>query len=495
MSFKEVNRLRKSGHLEEAAKLSQVDMAADPFDEWNKRGAMWVYYEYMKLAVEKNNIVEFLKQLEKITKLKLPANEKIAFDATAWSIGKLLFANNGVGVSVLDKIFGLIKDFNFTKPKDSYSYLLKAFKKHNEGWINFYEFVMWWGFDNFLSVDYESFVLDNGKKIPSLVESIYIALSKQLLNQADNKKRIEEFLPRIGYISNNYKNMQYPSYYYAKLLLALGDKEHFMQAFLPFAKKKQRDFWVWDLLSDAFDKSSEEYFSCLCKSLSCGAPEKFTGNVREKFAIALIKQQQYSEAKYELERIIETRLNEGWALKPKHSDWQNYSWWNTTQIPRNNFGLYKNNLTIAEGLLYADIAEELMVIERVNKEKTVLNFIVSKKKYGLVFYGKFNIKPQVGEVYAVRFAKSDKPQKSNFYQIQSIALSNQPASIEIYKQVEGRIIIKQGNSFGFVDNVFVPPQVINNYQLMDGGKIKANAVQTFNTRRKAWGWSVINIEK
>ena len=492
MSFNDVKRLRQEGKLEEALKIALENLNNDPNNIWNKRSIAWVYYSLLKRGQENNNYKELICQLENIRKLELPKTEAMVFDSCAWAIGKFLFANNEVNVVYLDTLFSNIKNFEFTKPKDAYSFMLKGFKKHAVNWVSFTDFVNWWNLDYFLPTDYENFIMDNGTKISSLAEGVYIALSKQLLQNKDLQK-IKDFIPAIAAVSKKYSNMQYPPYYYAKLLIALGDKEHFMEAFLPFAKKKSRDFWVWNLMSENFDRNSKEYFSCLCKSATCGAPDKFTGDVREKLADVFISKKQFAEAKHELSRIIDARNKEGWALRDKHIVWRNFAWWNNTDQAKNNFHIYNKNITIAESLLFADIPEEIIVVERVNKEKSVLNFIISKNKYGFASFRKYKIKPKVGDFYKVKFdIKED--DKSNFYKLLSIRVTDKKVSKEIYKQEKGILEIREGNSFGFVNNIFVAPQIITKKGLKNGVEINITALQSYNAKRKAWGWSVINIK-
>lgn len=494
MSFKEVTQLRKSGQLNEALAMAEEDLLIDPVNEWNKRAIVWVYYAFLKSAQEGNQKEAFFTQLNNIINLDLPETETYVFNSLAWSIGKFLFHFHSVNHQMLNELFDLITDLHFTKPDDAYSFLLKAFKKQAGEWNRFQEFITWWGLKNFQPKDYENFILDNGKKIPSLVESIYISRAKTLLNEPVDKEAVKRFIPEIANLSKQHKNMQYPPYYYAKLLLAMGDKEHFLEAFLPFAKKKNRDFWVWNLMSENFDKSSNEYYSCLCKAASCGAPDKFTGDVREKLADVFISKKMFKEAKFELSKIIDSRQKEGWALRDKHIGWQNLSWWNTTKQTKKNFKIYNNNLSLAESLLYTDMPEEITIVERVNKEKSVLNFVVSKSKYGFFNYSKFKITPKVGDIYTVRFEKR-KDETSNFYRIKSIAKTSIMPDKEIHKIVNGNLIINQGNSFGFINNDFVSPQIISKYKLQNGNYIKGAALQTYNSKRKAWGWNIFNIEK
>jgi hypothetical protein len=491
MSFKEVNSLRKSGSLEEAFQMATADLQNEPNDIWSKRAMGWVYYEFVKKAVEINNITDFLVHVGEINALKLPEDETMLSDSLAWQIGKLLYANK-LAEPDLNKLFELIKTLSFSYPANQYSYMMKAFSKHGLEWNGYLDFVEWWGLSNFQQDDFVEFITEKGNKIPSTVESVYIKISKKLLIQPYNLDTIRVFVPKIAKVAIEYKKMQYPPYYYAKLLIALGDKKNFMQAFLPFARKKQKLFWVWDLMSNVFETDSKEYFSCLCKALSCGAPDKFTINVREKFAKVLGIRNMLPQAKYEYIKILETRKNEGWVLNEKHFGWLKDIWWDKTEASDSNTSLYNNNIEEAMLLLNADTPEDIVCVEHVNNDKKIINFVVSKNKYGFASYSSFNIKPKTGDVFAVRFEEKI-DNKSNFYKVITINnTKNQPSS-EIHRNIEGNLEIMPGNSFGFVNNVYVPPQLIEKYKLVNSAFIKGIAINKYQNGHKDWKWSVIKI--
>lgn len=493
MSFKEITALRKSGKLDDALTMAERELKDFPDDEWIKKAAAWVYYALMKKALESNNFQDIIRQIKKINALRLPQTERMVFDSIAWGIGKYLFHHSDVKEENLDEIFSLIKDFSFSRPADSYTFLLKAFNKHAARWGYFMDFVKWWGLDHFMPKDYETFITENGRKLPATAESIYISLSKKLLAEPVNKNAIEDFLPNIARIVQAQPKMQYPPYYYAKLLLALGDKKRFVKAFLPFARKKQRDFWVWDLMSEAYGQNSPEYFSCLCKSLSCGAPAKFTINVKEKLAVVLEQQNRLPEAKREYLDILNTRQKEGWYLHDKHLLWQNKAWWQEVDPSKNNFNLYHKNKQLAESLLYADKPEKLIVVDTVNQEKKVFSFVVSKSLHGFIHYGKFQINPQPGDCFSARFMEQPVENKSSFYKVYTLWETDKKPSSEILKIVSGTLSIKQENPFGFVHDVFVSPQIIFNENLTNGQVISIQALISYNKKKKSWGWKTIKV--
>ncbi len=477
--------------MKKALAMAEEDLQKDPEGEWPKRAVVWVYYAYLKKAVEKDNPAEILAQIDKIKKLKLPVTEKMVYDSIAWSSGRYLFAHEYVEGEILDHLFELLRDMPFSKPGKAYTYLLKAFSRHAAQWNRFFEFTEWWGLDHFMPEDYKNFITDNGRKLPSAVESIYIAVAKHLLIPPLDKKAIQRFLPRIEKISHEYKNMQYPPYYFARLLLALGDKKKFLQAFLPFARKKKNEFWTWDLLSEAFEGNTQEHFSCLCKSLSCGAPVKFTINVKEKIAKVFEKKKRYPEAKREYLDIIEIRESEGWPLKEKHTAWTEASWWNETRPARDNFTVYHSGKELAEKLLFRDKPETLIVTVSVNKEKTVLSFIASREIYGFIYYGKLNVDPVPGDVYLVRFRDREKREKPGFFRVYTIEKTDHTPPPGLLRTVTGKAVIRPGNSFGFLDEVYLSPRMIRENGIETEKEISVMAVLSYDKKKKNWGWTGI----
>ena len=319
-------------------------------------------------------------------------------------------------------------------------------------------------------------------------------LSELVSKQGIIKKQIEDFLPRIEHISNNYKKMQYPPYYYGLLLLRMGDKDLFLKAFVPFVKKKQKDFWVWSHLAEAFEPTSEEYFMCLCKSMHCNAPDKFSIGVRQKLADAMVQRKMFAEAKYEYQKIIAIRENEGWPLKEVHKNWLRQSWWMTSVAVKTNQQLYAKNAGLSNNLLYTDIPEQIAVVTNVNTSKKVFGFSISKEINGFSVYAMFDYIPKQGDFVKIRL-KPKEDSKSNFYQLYSLKRTKEFPSDEIYKPIKGKLVIHRNNSFGFIDNVYVSPQIISKHRLANNQEIMAIAIQTYNTKRKAWGWNVIDIEK
>ena len=73
----------------------------------------------------------------------------------------------------------------------------------------------------------------------SLAEQAYIAYSKALLKRNDREK-IENFVPKIEKLMEDYPDMMYPGYFCGKLKLAMGvERESALDIIMPFVRKKK----------------------------------------------------------------------------------------------------------------------------------------------------------------------------------------------------------------------------------------------------------------
>lgn len=509
--FSDINKMRKSGNLDEALQMANQALVAEPDNIWNKRAAAWVYHEYLKKNNSANHYEAFIENLTKIKELQLPEEEKMLFDSCAWQTGKIIFAllnEKNFEINKIDQLFATIKDFNFTKPSDAYSFLFKAFLKVHQNWSSFLEFADWWDFDNFQSTDYlpEEY---NGRKLISIVEQAYIAYSKMLLEgeiteeykkkifkplgaipKKVNKEKVESFLPKLSELVENHPEYQYPSFYLAKLLLALGENENILSAFLPFAKRKKNEFWIWDILADIHKEDENLQFACYCKALSLNTPEKFLVKLREKFAEILIDKKMYDEARTEIAILITTRQEEQWPISDKIIGWTKEEWFGNNFQYSDNKELYLKHIDKAEELLYNDIAEEVVVVEFVNKHKHILNFIKNKDEKGFFKYEYHLKNPKIGDVIKVRFAGNS---KEGFYKIHTLKLADESAKSEALKDFEGNIKVISPQNFGLIGDVFVDNVTVEKNNFTNGQKIKGKAILSFNKKKNEWGWKVISI--
>lgn len=503
MSFKEIKELRKAGKLDEALHMSNHALEADPGDIWNKRAAAWVYYDYLKKYAQPDSFEAFKENLTKIKDLQLPEDEKMVFDNCAWQIGILVFAlqkTEHVDYGKINEFFEIIRDFHFTKPSEVYSFIYKAFHKGYHNWSKYLEFADWWNFENFRSEDYlkEEY---NGNKIISIVEQAFIAYSKKLLEgepidpfgqqRVIDKEKIQSFLPKLDYLIDKHTDYQYPPYFKAKLLLASGSDENVLSAFLPFAKQRRNDFWVWELMAEIFTEDKEIQFACYCKALSLKTPEDFLVKLRQTFSEMLIEKRMYNEAKTEIQKVIATREKHEWKLPNQIVQWTEQEWYKSATAKNDNQDLYSSHIKQAEEILFQDIPEEIIAVEFVNENKSMLNFVKDKRKFGFFNYSGYLTKPQIGDILKVRFSGEG---QDGFYRVFTAKKAESHLPTEAIKPFKGILKIIAPKNFGFAEDIFIETKLIQDNNLENGQILKGKAVLSFNKKKNQWGWKAFELE-
>lgn len=491
MPFAEVNNLRRTGHLEAAFALAQTDLNAAPEDIWAKRGMSWVLYEQLKNAAQNEQFDTCEHLLDAIADLRLPGEENMFWDNIGWQVGKIAFAlqkHNPVHFAGLDRLFQRIAPLPFHKPSEPYSFLLKAFLKSNKEWMRFTDFVEWWGLEHLRPEDYLPEEMPDGKKTMALAEQAAIACARKLAEPPAYREKVEAFLPVLDRLIQEHPEYQYPPYYKGKLLLAIGDTDNVFSAFLPFARKKQSEFWVWELLAETFPASDVRHAACLCRALLCRTEPKFLGKVRAKLAEWLLSNQYPAEAKTELEAIAAVYQAENWRLPAEVQARMQQDWYRQSTALPDNRGLYQQFQDLAEEILFGDMPEEVVVADFVNRDKDVLYFVGEDGKHGSLKYGKRLRNVRIGDLLLVRFSGEARDDRYQIYTIQ-------PAPGEtvsgLRRTFEGILSVRNGQPFGFVDDVFVEPEMVQKNLLSNGQHIKGECILSWNKKQGKMTWKAI----
>lgn len=489
MSFKEVKALRLAGQLDDAFEIAKKEIDKNPQNIWNVRSLSWVYLDYLKLYIGSLDFDNIFKIFNSIKNLNLPGQEEIFYDSLTWQIAKLIWCMEENQQVFFNKIIEILEDFPIRSNTDAYSYLARVIAKKAPKSFSLHTKLEFWNKEKFQDKDFAKTRTDDGKNLTSSFEQCYISICKNYLAR-NNKIEIQEFLPIIQKLCREHMKMDYLHYYHAKLLLKLGDHLNFLSAFLPFARKKHKNFWVWDLISDALDENSLKYVACLAKALTCGAPFVYTIRVKEKMADFLIRNKKFPEAKREIEDIIRTRQENGWKPSLKTMEWCKQDWFLNGHALKHNLALYQEYLNIAHDILNLDRKEETVVVMNVNRDKSEVQFVSENLDMGYFIYSEFNIIPKVGDAFIMRFSEN-KSNKSSSRKALSMVQTSPP--ISLLKTESGKVKKIENNSFAFLNNVFIEPEILIKYNLQNLQLIQAICIKAWNKKNKNWGWKVISV--
>jgi len=494
-----VKELRKQGQLDEALILALEELKTNPENIWSKRSISWVYYEFLKGAAEKNDYFSFIDYLNKVIDLELN-EEKMLMDNLIWPINKMLYqlsSQSPIDYNKAVELLKKIKDLNLEKPSPNFSILIKALHKTFKDSLHYISIIDWIGFENLMDQDFLEEEYNNRKNMAT-AELVYINYAKHLeqgiARDAFGQQReydydkIKEFLPKLEQLIVDYPNYTFPPYFKAKLLLRLGDGD-IMKSFLPFAKQKRNDYWVWQLISEIHKNDIDIVFSSLAKALSLKTPDNFLVKIRQHFAQILIQKQMFNEAKFEINTIISTKEREGYKIPNQVMEWQQSEWYKNSIAPKNNVSLYNNLKVKAEELLFQDVSKEKAVIEYINTEKNMISFLIDKNKKGFFKYE--NVKTfSIGDIIDIQF--NGEP-KEEFYKVYAVNKSPN-LTHDFLKIINGKIrIISAG--IGFIEDVFVDKSFIEKNNIIDGQFISGSAILCYNKKKNEWGWKLIAMTK
>jgi hypothetical protein len=497
MPAKEIKELRQAGKLDEAHLMAKAELEAEPENIWGKRNMSWVLYSQLDAAA--GNLPAFFSLLNELAQLALPESEEMFFDNISIVISKAarsISKAEPIDLNKLHQLFDAIKSLPLKRDSKWFSVLYSAFHKGLKDSPRYIEFADWWNFENFPPEAYQKEKLPNGKEIMALAEQAYIAYAKHLLPQYSNydeiffdKEKAEAFLPKLHQVVDDYPQFQYPAYFLAKLLLALGDKENMLSALLPFAKKKQNDFWVWQILGEAFSADEEKVFACNCKALSCYSPEEMLVTLRQKMAGMFFKRQLFIEAKTEIELLVASRTSHEFKIPTEVINWQSQEWYKNAIAKKSNIDFYKKYTGVAEALLFSDVPEETVMVDFVNSDKKMLNFIVSENRFGYFKYDRFLRDAKIGDTLKVRFQSGS---NEGLYKVYTVVKANDDTfRKQFYKEIEGDLKIPQGKPFGFLGDAFVHPSIVTRRNLTNGMHLKGNAIKSYNPVNKKLDWKLL----
>lgn len=502
----DIKRLRQEGKLDEALLMAKEEFEAVPTDDWAKRNLAWVYDSFCKKYAEEGNYHAFTDSVCALISLGVNESDPILINSIGWRFRSLLSSienntNEKERIHVLDRMFELVRQFNFEKPSETYSVLFKAFLKYKDIWPAFKDYCEWWNFDSFRPEDYVCEVFASGKKESfCLVERAYIAYAKCLLQeQTKDIERIKSFAEKLENLAEAHPEMDYPGYFAGKLMMALNEKaEEIITVILPFIRKKRNEFWAWQLLAEATEKDNKDlYLACLLRAIHCKTKREFLVKIRLRLVEELVKRQDYYHASQQLRLYCETKLamNSNWKPSGEIRHFLEESWYRQDRFAQPEpFPI--DYMAITNNVLFVDIPEQVCVVSFVNENKQIVNVVYGKEKEGFFKFDS-SLRPQIGMLLYVRFQEIS---KDGFMKVFSARVCSEDTqmALDYYKKEKGTVIYnQQKNVYSFKsDDVvcFIPPQYVDKYSIEKGQTLIATILHAYNKKKEKWMWRIIGLE-
>ena len=490
-SLREITTLCRAGQVQIAYGLAKADMEKQL--SWAQREMGWALYYLIKDDTGAGNyqsLVSHLDELTALDQLEIPFDNSL-FENVLFKVAEFVKVHvqpKDINSPVkLSSLFSKLRGYNF-EPSKGYSFLLQGFIRFDE-WQEMNDFLEWWDLRKLTQDDYTPFKTQNGKTIMSVAERAFIAKSKALLRLND-LGRIEEFLPLMDELMVNHPEMTYPGYFYGKLLLALGSTaDEALKVIVPFARKKATEFWVWQLLSDVFVNDSDKRLACLLRAVSCKTQENFLGKVRIKLAQHYIQHNQYDLAKFQIDKITQCYLSQGWHLPYEVDCWIHQPWINTVLSNDHAPIDYK---TITNEILCNGSEEVLAIATYFDANSHKATLVYGKEKR---MTPKLRFKVGAGAVLKVNYiTEADGKQR-----VLHAEKTKFPTNLDFAKVVEGKVSKRTDKEFAFLKtsngDFFIAPNTVRKYNLQNNETIKSLIVYDYNRKKDSWGWTCVSINK
>lgn len=439
--------------------MAKADYESDPQNVWAQRELGWALYYTLKNDAENKNRPIFYVHLEELSKLDLLTmqTDALIFDNVLWKLVEIIKLIPNDRTYELDRIYNFLREYTFA-PSTPYSVLLKQILRFDT-WSRLLEFFEWWNIDNLLPDDYQPFKMENGKKIMSLAEQVYIAYSKALLKSND-KEKIRQFDPKIEKLMDDYPEMMYPGYFSGKLKLAMGtEREEALNIIMPFVRKKKTEFWVWQLLSEIYRGDVDVQLACLLRAVHCKTQETFLGKVRMKTVSMYLMRRDFPRAKYHLDKMVSCYLQQGWRLPYEVQNWMNETWVSNAQADSSDGVDYKQ---YTDAILARGASQSIAIVTYVDPSRKRVHLVYAEKKHTVVSFSELGIKVKIGSLLELQWISEN----DGDIVVVGAKMTDRRAleGLSYVKYIEGEISRQGNNPFAFVNDgkmeCYIKPEIV-----------------------------------
>ena len=417
-------------------------------------------------------------------------------ESVGWSVCRFMLRHKPETLPLTD-LAGLVRqvrDFVPTEPCLLRSVWWKALLRHQKTGLDWLGLVAQHGWEGgFRPEDEEPETFGEGKTTRPLLEGLVQAVAKQLLNSIVlTPEKTAPWLDRLTDLATRHPDWDFLPYYHARLLLRTDRPAEAMAVFLPFARQKRRDFWVWSLLAELV--LPRQQGACLARALSQHTPDAFLVKVRQRAAAWLVGQGRWAEARAEIDRLVQTRQTNQWPVPTEVQRWMNDDHY--TQAETVTPGQWcAALLPEADALLWADCPDVVALITAVDPAGARATAVIDGQTTTNVPVGRFGLCPAVGDRLRLRYTKRQKNGRCTLT-IHAAAATEAPPTDARTQTVRGPLRRVAGKGFGFVNGVYVGADLLaSTAESLADALVRVEAVQAWDTVKQKMGWRAFRIEK
>lgn len=457
-----VSRLRKEGKLKEAWDIACPAIEDSPDNKYLKSAFFWLCYDHLKVI---------------LARIKARPAENVS--------------EKNIEVKDLDDInyfIDWIDWLDLKAEKVAYRSLLLIFQRYLH-LIPKLVLVLYKNFDHlFEAEDKQPFKNEKGES-PSLMLKFTRTLAKAWMqNESLRCIEIDDLLVLFENTRSevhDQRNLVWLDYDRAKCLLIAGRLTEARESAISVLKKKQTESWAWHILGTTYSKEDPNVSKVLYSKAVCLThQDSFKIPILKDLSLVFSQQGKLDEASMCVKSAIEIYKNNNWKVKSDLQDLLQENWYNSKVDSSLLKPLLEKTSMTALDYLIGETITKVAVVESLHRSAKGFNVFLNKDQSIPVRLGLYQRKklPGLGDYLQLTIAKSDdsvvsavpiRPEKMNDLEIQKGTL---------------KVI---NNSFGFVNQTFVPPNLIRS-EYADQ-IIRVLAIYTFNKKKNDYAWKAIKI--
>ncbi|RNF39599.1 DUF7017 domain-containing protein [Planococcus salinus] len=474
----------------------------------------WIMYDFLKEA--EKEIEDYIKRLTYFNDhAAIPYDTlsgdkyiRTLTDSYLWSIRRVIVQGEGFADKVLPQLLRFIgrksifienRNLNVTSKPSASRFLIKEFLGRLNG-TSYLEFMDTIGFDWFAKEDFQKTIFKNDEgeeiEIRPLAEEVLSSYAKKLISldtAVTTEQRINLFIEVLDLQIQKNPSFDWLPYHKVKLLMKVNRREEAFETLIPFARTKNREFWIWGLISELVNDDKERFY-CLCAGLLCKSKPEMTVGLQEKIVPILVEKRMFSNAKFELDKLISNRMATKGKIPQQLERWKEESWYSETKAVKSRENL-KEFAKKAENILYQTLPFTDIFVTYNNEAKNVIHFAYFSPtlKEGYFYAGAFENSNdwEADKVLKVKMLADEK--REGLFNVYDISLGNKEFSLNFIKNSKGYVNKFDIKPFAFVNDIFISPKLVEQNQLKNYDQIEYICKRRFNRKKNTWGWAVEEI--
>jgi hypothetical protein len=479
---KTVHQLRKEGKLNEAWQTAVSMRKNNPADRRAELELAWVYYDFLKREAGNGNYRNFLRVCRQLSEISLENNDDMLREQLSWAFFRMLrkiVDDKLAGFETIAEMTNMyVSIIGLEKPSLPQSLLLKTLLKTKTLEGPFWLLLPWMNSDMLRNEDLVAEVYENKKIIP-LAERIFYAYAKSLIAEARSGSRkalngIRDLI-RHSETGDQKNKYSFADYYLAEANHLAGNNDKAVQYAETFAQNNHQKNWAWALLAK-LTGDSEKQLSFLAMAISLQRKETFLLQVREAIIPCLLDRGYQFAAAQNVKIIKGTRIENDWPVPARIDKYTNESWFENPDDTEDINDIVRKEAAKAMDYLFAGAAKTPALVTGKHGNYTDLFTIDG---YEMKYKTKHRLKPGDWLEILIHEGKI-----LNHTKIIPPGLNG---NIRKYKGT-----IRLQSNFGFVDNVFVAPYLIETLKLNGNAECEGIAIFATDRKKNRKGWKAVS---